>query len=287
MNRDSNVIVLFVLPLILLLFLFVFLPVLGTFWISFFKDVTFLPRRFVFLGNYIHLLGDAQFWQALRFTLLFSFVSVTVELVLGLIVALVINEYFKFRGAIRGIVLIPWVIPSIIAARLWQLIYQYDYGILNYIFGKLLGLHVNFLGSAGMAFLSLVIADVWRSTPFVAIILLAGLQVIPKEIYRQAKVDGAGIFQRLLRITLPLIRPVMVVALLFRTIDALRVFDIIYVITGGAPGGATTSVSLYGYRYFLMGDFGYGSCVSFVLFLVAFGISLCYLKLSRFQREPM
>jgi multiple sugar transport system permease protein len=146
---------------------------------------------------------------------------------------------------------------------------------------------VNWLGSPPGAFLSLVAADAWKTTPFAAIILLAGISGIPEELYRQARVDGANIVQRFFHITLPLLRPVLLVTLLFRTIDALRIFDVIYVLTGGGPGGATTSLSLYGYEYFLAGDFGYGSAVSVVLFLIAFSLAILYVRLSGYQKEIM
>jgi multiple sugar transport system permease protein len=277
----------FILPLILFVSLFMLLPVVGTFWLSLWQDITFLPKRFIGLLNYLRLLGDNQFWQATIFTLFFSFVSVTIELVMGLIIALLINENFRFRSLTRGIVLLPWAIPSIISARAWQLLYHYDYGLFNYILERVFGFQINWLGQRFSAFISLVVADTWRTTPFVAIILLAGLQIIPQDIYKQARVDGAGLWARFSKITLPLLKPLIVVALLFRTIDALRVFDIIYVITAGGPAGSTISISLYGYNYFLAGDFGYGTCVSFVLFIFAFCLSLLYIKIGRFRETVL
>jgi multiple sugar transport system permease protein len=130
-----------------------------------------------------------------------------------------------------------------------------------------------------------VAADAWKTTPFVAILLLAGLSAIPEDLYRQAEVDRAGYVQRFFRITLPLLRPVLVVALLFRTIDSLRIFDLVFVLTKGGPGGSTTSLSLYGYQSFVGGDFGYGSAISVVLFLLAFLLSILYLRAGRFGRE--
>jgi len=146
---------------------------------------------------------------------------------------------------------------------------------------------VNWLGSPAGAFFALIAADAWKTTPFAAIILLAGLSGIPEELYRQARVDGANLFQRFFRITLPLLRPVLLVTLLFRTIDALRIFDVIYVLTGGGPGGATNSLSLYGYEYFLAGDFGYGSAISVVLFLLAFSLAILYVRLSGYRKEVL
>lgn len=283
MNKDFRDTIIFLLPLLLLVSLFMLIPVLGTFWLSLWQDVAFLTRKFVGLANYLRLLKDTQFWQSVGFTLIFSLISVAVEMVLGIIVALVVSERFRGRGAIRGVSLLPWAIPAIIGARIWQLIYRYDYGLANYLLGSLFGVSVNWLGSSAGAMFSLIVADVWRTTPFVAIIILAGLQSVPEELYKQARVDGANLFQRFTKVIMPTIKPVVVVALLFRTIDALRVFDIIYVITGGGPGGATTSLSLYSYKYFLLGDFGYGSTISFVLFVIAFGLALLYINLGKFK----
>lgn len=283
MNKDFRDTIIFLLPLLLLVSLFMLIPVLGTLWLSLWQDVAFLTRKFVGLANYFRLLKDTQFWQSVGFTLIFSLISVAVEMVLGIIVALVVSERFRGRGAIRGVSLLPWAIPAIIGARIWQLIYRYDYGLANYLLGSLFGVSVNWLGSSAGAMFSLIVADVWRTTPFVAIIILAGLQSVPEELYKQARVDGANLFQRFTKVIMPTIKPVVVVALLFRTIDALRVFDIIYVITGGGPGGATTSLSLYSYKYFLLGDFGYGSTISFVLFVIAFGLALLYINLGKFR----
>jgi multiple sugar transport system permease protein len=275
----------FILPLIIIIMVFILLPVAGTFIDSLYRDVSFLKKEFTGLENYKNLIEDTRFWQSFSFTLLFTFISVCLEMVLGLIFALLLNEVLPFRGILRACVLIPWAIPAAIAGRVWELIYNYHYGLANFLI-KNFGISsepINWLGSEGSAFFSLVIADAWKTTPFVSIILLAGLSAIPQEIYRQAKVDGTDFLQRFVKITLPLLRPVLIVALLFRTIDALRIFDLIYVLTKGGPGGATTSLSLYGYKYFLISDFGYGSAVSIALFIIAFGLSILYVELSRFR----
>ncbi len=287
MNREIREAFFFILPLGIFVLLLMLLPVIGSFWISLWQDVSFLPRKFTGLGNYFRLFKDFQFWQSAGFTLIFSFASVTLEMVAGTIIALVLNESFRFRGIMRGTALLPWAIPSVIGARIWQLIYRYDYGLANYVLRGTSGLSVNWLGSSGGALLSLVLADSWRTTPFVAIILLAGLQSVPQGLYEQAKIDGANLFQRFFKITLPVIKPVVIVALIFRTIDALRVFDIIYVITGGGPGGFTTSISLYSYKYFLLGDFGYGSTVSIFLFIIAFTVAFLYIRAGRFREAAL
>jgi len=278
---------LFLLPLLLFVSAFILIPVIGTMIDSTFLDVAFLKKRFSGLDNYRWMIRSPGFWQSVRFTLLFVMVSVPLEMILGLIFALLLNEPTPARGILRASVLVPWAIPAAVSARTWELIYNYNYGLANFVWRKL-GFSaepINWLGSEFGAFASLVIADTWKTTPFVAIILLAGISAIPGELHSQAKVDGASLFQRFAKITLPLIKPALMVALIFRTIDALRIFDIIYVLTRGGPGGATTSLSLYGYNYFLIGDFGYGSAVSAVLFGVALMLSIAYMKIGRFGEE--
>jgi len=278
---------LFLVPLLVFVAGLILVPVIGTFLDSLHQDASFLPRRFIGTGNYRDLWADPSFRQALRFTCLFTLASVPLEMILGLFLALLLSIRSPARGLLRAVILIPWAIPAAVSGKVFALVYNYHYGLANRV-AVALGLSdapVNWLGSPGGAFAALVAADAWKTTPFVAIILLAGLSGIPEEILRQAEVDRAGYRSRFFRITLPLLRPVLLVALLFRTIDALRVFDLVFVLTGGGPGGATTSLSLYGYGYFAGGDFGYGSAVSVVLFAVAFGLSLLYVKAGRFARE--
>jgi multiple sugar transport system permease protein len=284
-NKDIKTVCIFILPLVALIFLFILVPVIGTFINSLFQDVSFLDKRFIFLKNFQQLFSDSGFRQALRFTLLFILVSVPLEIVLGTVFALLMNADVPLRGLLRACVLIPWAIPAAISARTWELIYNYSYGLANFVFTRL-GLTsqpVNWLGTSIGAFGAVVLADVWKTTPFVAIIVLAGLQAVPKDLISQAKVDRANLLQIFFKVTLPLIRPVIIVTLLFRTIDGLRVFDMIYVLTGGGPGGQTTTISHYAYKYFLSGDFGYGSAASVVLFVVAFSLSVIYVKLGRFE----
>jgi len=282
--REARESLSFIFPLLLFVSVLIVIPILGTSFTSLFQDISFLENKFIGLKNYFLLFQDPGFWQATRFTFLFLLISVPLEIILGLIFALVLNEQMPGRAILRVCVLIPWAIPVAVSARTWELIYNFNYGLANFLFAKF-GLSqepIHWLGTTKSAFLSLVMADAWKTSPFVAIILLAGLQAIPHDLYAQAKIDRAGMFQRFTKITLPLLKPVLLVALLFRTIDVLRIFDLIYVLTRGGPGGATNSLSLYGYQYFLTSDFGYGSAVSVVLFLMALALSIMYVKLGRF-----
>lgn len=284
MDRETRDAVWFVLPLVLFTLAFIVIPIGGTFVTSLYRDVTFLPDRFGGLQNYVRLIGDVHFWQSLRFTLLFVVVSVGLELVFGLCFALLLNESLPGRGLLRVAVLIPWAIPIAVSARIWELIYNYEFGLFNFLIQHL-GISddpINWLGSSAGAFAAIVIADVWKTTPFLTIILLAGFATIPADLYRQAEVDGTHFLQRFYYVTLPLLRPVIVVGLLFRTIDAIRIFDMIYVLTGGGPGGTTTSLSLYAFQYYVSGDFGYGSAISLMVFLLAGLLAVGYIRMGRF-----
>ena len=285
-GRDQKTAYAFIAPMVLVVVAFVVLPVVGTFWLSLLREVTYLPSQFVGLSNFARLLKDPQFWQSLRFTAAFTSVCVPLEIGLGLVFALILNERLPARSLLRAAVLVPWAVPTIVSARTWELIYNYSYGLANYIVMAFNpgSQPINWLGSPLSAFAALVIADVWKTTPFVAIILLAGLQTIPEEVYEHAKVDGADLFQRFFKITLPLLKPALAVALIFRTIDTVRIMDLIYVVTNGGPGGSTTSLSLLGYKYFNEGDFGYGSAVAVVVFAVAFVLSISYLKVTGFGK---
>jgi multiple sugar transport system permease protein len=277
----------FLAPLVAFVGVLIVLPVLGTFWDSLFLNVTFLPRRFIGFANYTGLGHDPAFWRSLRFTVLFVLVSVPLETVLGLAIALILNESFPLRGLLRACVLIPWAIPAAVSGRAFELIYNVSYGAANFLLQGI-GLTtepVNWLGSEVGAFAAVVVADTWKTTPFAAILILAGLSAIPEDLYRQAMVDRATFVQRFVRLTLPLLRPVLVVTVLFRSVEALRIFDILFVLTGGGPGGATLSLSLLGYRYFSSGDFGYGSAISVILFLMALVFSVAYMKLGGFGKE--
>ncbi len=267
------------LPAFITVSLIILLPILGTFAISLFRFVTFSEPSFVGISNYLRLFSDEAFINSVLFTLKFVFFSVSAEIFLGIVLALLINEKIPLRSLFRGIVLLPWVIPSVVSGRVWEIMFNYSYGFLNFIAEIVAGLRINWLGTEIGAFLSLVIADVWRTVPFVALIILAGLQSIPDEIYDQSKIDGAGPLSRFFFITLPMIDVFILTALVFRTIDALRVFDIVFVLTGGGPSGSTTPLTLYAYKYYLSGDFGYGSAVSVILFLLTLLVSLLLFRI--------
>ena len=267
------------LPAFIIVSLVILLPILGTFAISLFRVVTFSEPSFVGISNYLRLFSDEAFINSVLFTMKFVFFSVSAEIFLGILLALIINEKIPLGGLFRGVVLLPWVIPSVVSGRVWEIMFNYSYGFLNFITEIVAGFRVNWLGTESGAFLSLVIADVWRTVPFVALIILAGLQSVPDDIYDQSKIDGVGPLNRFFFITLPMIDVFILTALIFRTIDALRVFDIVFVLTKGGPSASTTPLTLYAYKYYLSGDFGYGSAVSVILFLLTLLISLLLFRI--------
>lgn len=249
------------------------LPVLAAIWISLHRSIlVFHEQRFLGLGNYRFLLGDPRFWSALRTTAYFTGVAVTVELVLGLAVALLLQGG---GGVFRAAVLLPWAIPTAVSARLWAWLFNADYGVLHRLVPG-----IDWLGSPWAALHAAILVDVWKTTPFVALILLAGLQAIPDEVLKAARVDGARPARVLFSITLPLLRPAILLALLFRTLDAFRVFDAIYVLTEGGPANSTETLSIYAFKTLMRsGDFGYGSALSVATFACVVCLGLLFFRL--------
>jgi ABC-type sugar transport system permease subunit len=243
-----------------------------------------LGRPFVGLANYAEAFSTPRFWEALGHTAFFAAASVSLELGLGLLLALVLHRRFRGRGLARTAALLPWAIPTVVAALVWRFLFEGP--------GAPAGALVRGLGLATeapvwlahplLAWVPLVLADVWKTTPFVALLLLAGLQAIDPELTEAARVDGASAWQRFRHVTWPLLRPALAVALVFRSLDALRVFDLVYVLTGGGPGTATEPLALYAFQALLHDlRFGYGSALSMLLFAAAFALALAYLRLAR------
>lgn len=276
-QRDRGI--LFVIPSVILISLVTLYPILYATYLSFFRKLPiFGISRFTGLDNYLFLFRDERFWNALCNTVYFTASSVSLELVAGFGVALLLHREFPLRGLVRAVVLVPWAVPTVVSAKMWEWMYNSDFGVLNY----LLGTHVNWLGNSFWALNAAVIMDVWKTTPFVAVLLTAGLQVIPKELYQAARIDGAGGWGILRNITFPLLTPVILVVLIFRTLDAFRIFDAIYVLTGGGPGNTTETLSIYAYKVlFQTLQFGYGSTLAVVVFLCVGLISLFYISLLR------
>ena len=268
-------------PALLLVCIIAVYPILRTFWISFHEMNLKQPQSgypFIGLQNYIDILSDARAAQDIIFTLKFTVVTVFLEMIIGFAAALIMNRAFKGRGLVRAAILIPWAIPTSVSAMMWKFIYNDQYGMFNDILQRLgiIDEYKAWLSTSDGSFLALVITDVWKTAPYMALLILAGLQMIPDELYESAKLDGAGVIQRFIYVTLPMTRRSLLVALLFRTLDAFRVFDLISVMTGGANG--TESIAIYSHTQLMSFlNFGYGSALAVLIFLVVFIISLIYL----------
>ncbi len=269
----------FVMPALVLLAAVTIYPVLSVLYLSLQRRLPIFDiAKFTGLDNYRFLLHDDRFWNALGNTVYFTGVSVSLELLLGLGIALLLNRAFRFKGLVIALVLVPWAIPTVVSARMWEWIYNTDFGILNY----LLGIKINWLGSPRWALNAAVFMDVWKTTPFAAILLLAGLKMIPGDLDQAARIDGAGAWPVFTRITMPLLMPVILVVLVFRMLDAFRVFDAVYVLTGGGPANTTETLSIYAYKIlFQTLQFGYGSTLSVVVFLCAGFITVLSLRFLR------
>jgi len=229
--------------------------------------------RFDGLGNYSEALQSREFWSALSVTLRFTVVTVILEFLLGLAMAMAMHQAFKGQGVLRTVVLVPWAVLTVVTAIMWRTIFESPQGIVNSIFGS----DTVWLGEPPPAFFVVVLAAAWKTAPFMALLILAGLQTIPNEIYEAAKVDGASAWQRFVRITLPLLTPAILVALIFRTLDALRIFDLPYVLTRGANG--TTTLSVIAYRTFAENRiYGLGAALSVLTFIVVMAVSFSYIR---------
>lgn len=235
--------------------------------------------RFVGFDNYSEALSSSEFWDALRTTFVFTGISVTLELVIGLAMALVMAEAFRGRALLRAVVLVPWAILTVVTAITWRTIFEPGLGFVNSMLSALglPGGDTVFLGEQPEALGVMILADVWKTAPFMALLLLAGLQGIPDGLYDAAKVDGATAWQSFKRITLPLLRPAIAVALIFRTLDALRIFDLPYVLTKGQNG--TETLSLFAQQELVNnGLIGYGSALSVLTFVIVMGVSFLYIR---------
>jgi multiple sugar transport system permease protein len=274
----------FVLPAMLTIGMIAFLPLGRAFWLSLWEiNLRFAntPRVFVGLENYWEILRDDRFHNALKVSGMIAFWSIVAELVLGMIFALAINRSFIGRGPVRAAVLVPWALTTVVSAKMWQLIYQTDFGIINRFLGdlRIIDRPIAWLASPDYAIWGLILAEIWKTTPFAALLLLAGLQLIPSDLYEASALDGASGWHTFWHITLPLLRPTLLVVLLFRFIDVARMFDLPFVLTGGGPGFQTETLTMYTYRVLFTNlQFGMGSALAVSVFLVVLLFSFLFIK---------
>ena len=263
---------LLVLPSLVVVFAVAIYPLYETFRLSFTNQRLASVREVRNVGweNYRNLLEDDLWWTALRNTLIFTVSSVTIEAILGMIVALTIHSAFRGRGLVRTSMLVPWAIPTVVSSLLWEWMLNDRYGVVNSILIRL-GIfaedrNFSWITNPATVMASVVAIDVWKTTPFMALLLLAGLQIIPGDVYEAAYVDGASKWQQFWQMTLPLIKPALLVALIFRTMDSFRVFDLIYVLKQGST--ETITVAIYTQQLLLQANrLGAGSAAAVVVFL--------------------
>ena len=257
---------------VLVLLVFVY-PIFRTITLSFTRlnlDTGFQPQ-FAGFQNFARLVSDSRFFASLRVTALFAVASVALEFLIGLLASLAVEAIGKAKRTARTLILIPWTLPTAIIAVLWMWIFNDQYGFLNAILSRagIIDSPVAWLGNPAAALLSITLADVWKAFPFVFIVLLAGLQSIPREMYEAMEVDGGTAWHKFRYITLPHLMPFIFLALIFRIVQAFAVFDLVYVLTGGGPGGATETVSVYGYYTFMRYlDFGYGAALVVAIVII-------------------
>ncbi|MBE3597879.1 MAG: sugar ABC transporter permease [Limnochordaceae bacterium] len=233
------------------------------------------------LANYLRAFRDPEFRMALTRTLYFALATVPVETVLGLLIALLLNQRFPLRNVVRGLVLLPWALPYVVNGTMWKWIYDANYGVLNALLVQT-GLAKEYqiwLGQPTTAFLAVVAANVWKETPVAVILLHAALQTIPSQLYEAAMVDGATVWRRFTAITLPMLRPVIAVTLAIKTVWAIKEFDLVYIMTRGGPANATNLLTYYTYlTTFKFLRFGYGSALAILLGIVAFVVAVIYVR---------
>jgi trehalose/maltose transport system permease protein len=251
-------------------------PTLASIWLSFHRMIlVFHEQRLVGVDNYAFLLHDARFFGALVHTAYFTLVSVLAEVVLGMGCALLLATGPPARSVLRAAILVPWAIPTVVSAKMWARLFHREDGLL---LGAGPMFDVDWLGTPGYAMHAAIVVDVWKTTPFVTLLLLAGLVGIPRTLYDAAAIDGASPLRSFFAITLPLLRRVLAITVLLRALDAFRVFDVVYVLTEGGPANTTETLSVYAYKTMMRsGDFGYGSTLSVVTFACVLALGFLYL----------
>jgi multiple sugar transport system permease protein len=283
LSREARWGYLLLAPALLVIALVALYPLGYTFYLSFQEKIIKLPwlkSGWVGVANYRELLTGARFWQAVVHTVMFTVVSVALELVLGLLAALAIHRARILTGLTRAAVLLPWAIPTVLAAVMWLFLVNPAFGLIPMAM-RFLGFSASsqvLLAHPASAWAVIIATDVWKNTPFMTLMLLAGLQLIPADLYEAAAVDGASRWQAFWRITLPLLTPAILVALIFRTAQAFMVFGQIYTLTGGGPGNATETLAFLNYQAILNDmRFGYGAALSVLIFLGSLAFALLYL----------
>lgn len=259
-------------------------PVLQGFWLSFRDTSLSLPNdRFIGWRNYQRILDDSLFWNAWENTVVFTVTSTLLETVLGLFMALIVHETFRGRGLVRATMLLPWIVPTVVTSKMFGWLFDGQNGVINHLLvnAGFIQSYINWYGEPDYALWTIVIADVWKTTPFMALLLLAGLQTIPRDLEGAAAIDGAGPLRFLWYVRLPLLMPTLLIAAMFRALDAFRIFDLVFVLTGGGPADSTETLSTLIYKQLFSAlQVGFGSALSTLMFAtevimaVGFGVMI-------------
>jgi multiple sugar transport system permease protein len=277
-------------PAVIVLLAITAFPLIYNIWISFHNADYLFPTTFNNLAgvkNYKEMFTGGEFVPSLYRTVGFTVVSVAVELLIGLALALALNRKFRGRAIVRAAILIPWAVPTVVSGLLWKSMFDPQNGFVNYILTQLhLPLaHTTWLAQTWTAWAAILIADAWRNTPFMALLLLAGLQVIPREVYEAAKIDGAGALRTFRRITLPMLKPALMVALIFRTLSSFLIFDIVYAMTGGGPGNSTQVLAYLNWSAMFQGyNYGLAAAISVGLMVISLIIAAVYVVAFRTEQ---
>jgi trehalose/maltose transport system permease protein len=270
-----------VLPALLIILVVAFFPILQAINLSLRQATVAVTGPFVGLENYVEMFQNPDFLEGFMNTIIFTAGSVFFEFLIGLVIALAINRAFRGRGLVRAAVLVPWAFPTVISAVMWRLMFQDQIGIVNYAANTISLISQPILSDRTLLLMGAILVDVWKTTPFVALLLLAGLQTIPGDVYEAARVDGANVWQRFFRITLPLLKPTILVAILFRTLDAYRVFDLFWALSNRELESLSTFV-YEGVRISQL-QFAQGNAASVFIFVTAFLIALFFIKVLGMQ----
>lgn len=284
--RQGRIALLLLLPSLVVVFGIVVYPLLRTLYISLFAVNSVFPGRYPFvgLGNYLQALESPEFWAAIMRTAYFTLTTTFLEVAFGILLGLLLNVEFRGRWVLRSIVILPWALPTVVNGAMWRWILNPEYGALNALLTQL---HVipeyrSWLGTPWMALNMVVVADVWKMTPLAAFFVLAALQTIPRDLYEAAWVDGAGRLRTFFSITLPLLTPTILIILVLRTMEAFKVFDIIYVMTRGGPANGTQTIAYYTYvEAFSNQLFGYGAALAYIIALFIVLFAVIYMRLLR------
>jgi multiple sugar transport system permease protein/N,N'-diacetylchitobiose transport system permease protein len=291
-TREARFALVLLAPSVVVVFGIVIYPILRTLYTSLYAVDTPFPGHFPFVGlkNYTYALSQSDFWSSVGRTAYFTVISTGLELVFGMGIALLLYAPLRGRWLFRTIVVLPWALPTIVNGAMWRYFFNAQYGVVNALFTQI-GIQSSYhawLSSPTAALNIVILADVWKNTSLVAFFLLAGLTTIPRDLYEAARIDGYGRWGAFVHITLPLLRPVIVVVLVLRTIEAFKVFDIIYVMTGGGPANGTESIAFYTYQNAFSNEFfGYGSALAYLMVVFILGFAVLYIRMLRSDAYAM